>query len=289
MFFIVSVLFLGVTLGQILLFQGKKPREASLVAGGVIFPLAILALGFYYDPARADSPSVIGMIFCSAVAGAPLGYLAGCIMAGVFFVQERFRRRSRQPVKIELLPFTAADFEPLIAWVHHPQLFDLWSHGRFRYPLDHEQLAVHLNLAVSAPPDSASASDDGLVLLAQADPSGVATPNRLYFKAVCGEMQQMVAYAELSNIDGETSRASVELAIVDPSRNDRDQLSDALVWEIMQQAFTQQGLQWLGVVLHRSAAESLECFRKHGFYDPYGKMPSDASRQYLKLIRSSRY
>ena len=185
-------------------------------------------------------------------------------MAGIFFVQERFRRRSQQPVKIELLPFTAADFDTLISWVHHPQLFDLWLRGRFRYPLDHEQLAAHLNRTAGEPPD------------------------RLCFKAVCGEMQEMVAYVELANIDREKACARVERAIVDPLRNDRDHLSEALVWEAMQHAFNQQGLQWLGIVLHHSEAQSLECFRKHGFYDAGNMTPGDEP-EYVKLIRNNRY
>ena len=126
-------------------------------------------------------------------------------------------------------------------------------------------------------------------------------------------MQQMVGYVELADIGREESsvsnepddplalragaadielekpRASIRLAIVDPSRNDRDHLSDALIWEIMQHAFNQHGLQWVGVVLHHSEAESLECFRKHGFYDAYRKVRSWEKREYLELVRNNRY
>ncbi len=289
-FILVSGLFFAVTLGQILLFQGKRPREASLMAGGVVFPLESLAMSLYYAPFNSVDPGFVApMLCCSMVAGAPLGYLAGCIVAGIFFVQERFRRRSVQPVKIELLPFTAADFDTLISWVHHAPLFDLWSQGEFRYPLDHDQLAAHLSLTAGDPPD------------------------RLCIKAVCGEMQQMVAYAELVNIVREESPdgaeagkpavslaparaidlgkpcASIEFAIVDPLRDDRDQLSNVLVLEIMYHAFHQLGLKWLGVVLHLSATESLECFRKHGFFDAQYKAPSRRPVGYQTLIRSNRY
>ena len=46
-FIVIAVLFLGVTLGQILLFQGKQPRKASVVAGAVIFPMGILAVTLF--------------------------------------------------------------------------------------------------------------------------------------------------------------------------------------------------------------------------------------------------
>ena len=42
-FCVIAGLFLAVTLAQILLFEGKKPREASLLAGAVVFPLEIAA------------------------------------------------------------------------------------------------------------------------------------------------------------------------------------------------------------------------------------------------------
>jgi hypothetical protein len=274
-FIIVAVLFLAVTLGQILLFQGKKPRRASLLAGGVVFPLEVLGLALYALGQSREGIDLNGLVtilgftipglICTIPAGTLFGYLAGCVMASVFLFQERYHRRSHRPVSIELLPFTGADFETLIAWVHYPQLFHLWSRDQFRYPLDQDQLAAHLARVAGQP------------------------PNGLCFKAVCGEMQEMVAYVELANIDRATLRSRIELAIVDPTRNDRDQLSTALIWEIMQQAFHGQGLEWLDVVLHRSEAQSLECFCKHGFYDAYAKKPGDAPDEYRKLIRSHRY
>jgi RimJ/RimL family protein N-acetyltransferase len=255
-FFVVSVLFFGVTLAQILLFEGKKPRQASLWAGGVLFPLEILAICLYYAPSNSAGPGfIVAMVICASVFGMPFGYLAGCVMASVFLLLEKFRGRHRPPLEITLLHCTADDFDTLIAWLHNARLFGLWSCGRFRYPLDQEQLAAHRNLTAGE------------------------TPSCLCFKAVCGEMKQMVAYVELANIDREKSRASIELAIVDPSRSDRGQLSKILLAAIMQ-VCSQQGLQWLGVTLHRNAFQSLQCFRQHGFHDE--------QQEYRKLVRSYR-
>ena len=138
--------------------------------------------------------SSIGMLIITIPGGAMFGYLAGCVMAGVFFAQESFGRRSRPPLVIELVAFTAADFDTLIAWVRHLQLFDLWARGRFRYPLDHDQLAAHLCPTAGEP------------------------ANRLCFKAVCGEMQEMVAYVEMANIDRQKLRAASNW----PSSNHRE-------------------------------------------------------------------
>ena len=58
------------------------------------------------------------------------------------------------------------------------------------------------------------------------------------------------------------------------------------MWEILQQAFHQQGPQSLDVVLHRSEAQSLDCFRKHGFYDARSKTPGDEPDGHIRLIWS---
>jgi hypothetical protein len=244
-----------------------------MLAGGAIFPLEmflVAVLGWDQFVGRRAGMGVIGIaglggLVCCIVNGAILGYLAGCIMASVFLAQEMFRRRSRAPASIELLPFTAADFDTLISWVQLPQFFDLWSQGQFRYPLDHDQLAAHL------------------------DSTAGHAPHRLCFKAVCGEMEEMVAYVELASINRKRQRAAVELPIVDPSRHDRGDLSDALVWEIMQEAFDFQCLQWLDVLLHRSEAEATECFRKHGFFEGRHRTAREKPQEYRLLVRNNRY
>ena len=206
-FMIIAGLFLAVTLAQIVLFQGKKPRQASMLAGGVVFPLLIIAVTLFDENRSFGGPGtviffVISSSICTVPGGAMLGYLAGCLVAGIFFVQERYRHRSTQPVEIELRPFTAADFDTLISWVRYGPLFDLWSQGEFRFPLDHDQLAAHLSLTAG---ESRTAC----------------------FKAVCGDMQQMVAYVELADIDREKSpksmcfKAIVELADIDQENGRR--------------------------------------------------------------------
>ena len=148
-FMIIAVLFLAVTLGQILLFQGKHPRRASAVAGAVTFPLEMLCLAIFSTGWRDN---LLPDVFMFAASGALCGYVAGCVMASIFLVQERFRRRSKSPATVELLPFTAADFNTLTCWVHDQQFFHLWSQREFRYPLDCDQLAARLSLTVGEPP-----------------------------------------------------------------------------------------------------------------------------------------
>ena len=269
-FLVVAGLFLAVTLAQILLFQGKKPRQASMLAGGVVFPLECVAVAAWESRNARNGGdafvAIVGSVFCTVPGGVLFGYLAGCIMAGVFFVQERHHRRKTQPAEISFLPLTETDFDTLCAWVRYRPFFDLWSQGQFNYPLDHEQLQARFT---SATPDN---------------------PDRLAFKAVCGEMQEMVAMVELAGIDRERSRANIELAIVDPSRNDRADISGKLLREIVREAFGRQRLYWLRVVLHHSAVESLECFRKLGFYglDRPANAPQEAC-DYIMLARSNRY
>ena len=142
-FIVIAVLFFAVTVAQILLFQGKKPRTASVLSGAVAFPLVVAAVSIASEtngPAGGLVCMLAGSLFLTVPGGAALGYLAGCAMASVFFVQEKFRQRNILPVEIQLLPLTETDFDTLIAWVRHRPLFELWSQGQFHYPLDYEQL-----------------------------------------------------------------------------------------------------------------------------------------------------
>ena len=102
----------------------------------------------------------------------------------------------------------------------------------------------------------ASAELCGDEATATAPPAARAKPRQLVYKAVCGEMQEMVGMVELANIDYERSRANIELAIVDPARSDRAEISGKLVREIVREAFERYGLHWLRAVVCWDAAES---------------------------------
>lgn len=70
--------------GQMLLFGSRRPRRASLVAGAIALPILALASSLVHG---GDAPPAIGLI-CAMMWGAPAGYLAGGIVAGVFLVMD---------------------------------------------------------------------------------------------------------------------------------------------------------------------------------------------------------
>lgn len=82
-FSIVGVLFLGVTAAQVLLFGGERPRQASIVAGAVLLPLAIFvvvmadALRRGANVGSAIGGALAGGLLCALPSGAICGYLAG--------------------------------------------------------------------------------------------------------------------------------------------------------------------------------------------------------------------
>ena len=305
-FCVIAGLFFAVTLAQIVLFQGKKPRAASLLAGGIVFPLEMAAVTFWAAAIRDFRGDfvceLIGTFIGTACIGAPLGYVAGCVMAGVFFVQERLGQKKAPPLEISLAPLTEADFDTLCTWLRHRPLFELWSQEQFRYPLDQEQLEDRFDAAMPAVPEAALTGYTPTASTPPCPPSPRQTGDettllqflkqpekleRLAFKAVTGEMTLMVAAIELSNIDRNRSRANIELAIVDPSLQDRGQISSKLVQAIVEEAFRRQRLHWLRVVLPRQAVESLECFRKQDFYDL--ESTATPSSEYALLVRGRRY
>jgi len=82
----VTLFVLLVGLGQAVLFGGRKPREASLVAGIVAGEVLVFVAGFL-------GPMNLGELLFSAVLFAFLGglsgYLAGALVAAVFLVKGR--------------------------------------------------------------------------------------------------------------------------------------------------------------------------------------------------------
>jgi MFS family permease len=90
----IAVFFAGIGVAQMALFGGNEPRKASWIAG---FPLGFLCgLGgmiaanlLGYLPPYIDSSEIYSIPFFTAIIGGPCGYLAGCLMAGIFLVRER--------------------------------------------------------------------------------------------------------------------------------------------------------------------------------------------------------
>ena len=86
--------------GQAVLFGGKAPRKASMVAG-MLFPLVVGFLVFVYAVVARGRLSgfEFGEFFVNivllCVLGMPLGYVAGGLAAGVFLAIERVWGRSK--------------------------------------------------------------------------------------------------------------------------------------------------------------------------------------------------
>jgi hypothetical protein len=88
----IAVFFAGIGVAQMSLFGGNEPRRASWIAG---FPLGfVCGLGgmitasiFHLAPARSGEILVVSIV--CAIMGGPCGYIAGCLVAGIFLVRER--------------------------------------------------------------------------------------------------------------------------------------------------------------------------------------------------------
>jgi hypothetical protein len=86
----VGIFVAGIGVAQAVLFGGKQPRAASIVAGSFFCPVICLVIvlgiaraqgGFFADNL---SLVIVGVLFGAILVGAELGYAAGCLVAAVF-------------------------------------------------------------------------------------------------------------------------------------------------------------------------------------------------------------
>jgi hypothetical protein len=77
----------AIGLGQVLLFRGKKPREASILTG--VVTLNVMAIAYLiFGPRTPYLAAVVMSVFPILMVGSLLGYLGGGIVAGVFLVMD---------------------------------------------------------------------------------------------------------------------------------------------------------------------------------------------------------
>jgi hypothetical protein len=89
LYFIIGCLFIVVGITQVLLFKGNKPRKASII-GGVLYVSIFYCIGFvqlYFT--GGDLLPLLRTALIMPVFGSFIGYIAGCLLAGVFLIPER--------------------------------------------------------------------------------------------------------------------------------------------------------------------------------------------------------
>jgi hypothetical protein len=85
--------------GQMFLFGSRRPREASLLAGAISLPVIVILTFMFHSSGREPPTALACAIMSALLFGAPAGYLAGGVVAGVFLimdaVQQQLARFSR--------------------------------------------------------------------------------------------------------------------------------------------------------------------------------------------------
>jgi len=100
---IVAGFVLIVGAAQALLYGGKEPRKASIIAVASIYTLAISAAWIVNGPRMYPTVGLLISASFVIAGGAFLGYLAGVIIGGVFLVADKLRNRlSRKHVELNL-------------------------------------------------------------------------------------------------------------------------------------------------------------------------------------------
>ena len=86
----IGLFFVGVGLGQMVLFGGKDPRRASVVSGAALLPVLYIAAVIVVTAIQGERlsprllPGFFSVVIIGAMLGAGFGYLAGALIAGLF-------------------------------------------------------------------------------------------------------------------------------------------------------------------------------------------------------------
>ena len=82
-----------VAVAQAFLSGGKQPRNASIVAGALVFSLAFVAVWIVSGPRFYSTSQFLISAGFTIASGGMLGYLSGVIIGGVFLVADKLRNR----------------------------------------------------------------------------------------------------------------------------------------------------------------------------------------------------
>jgi hypothetical protein len=247
----VAFLFLCVALGQMLLFQGRQPRKASLWVGGVLGPIEAIVLvyimlhlsrGFGRFSPLEVLLAIVLIAIVSILLGVLQGYCAGTLTAGIFLFLERRQPQAVAEIvpEIELEPAGDDDFTTLAMWLSDPSLLRHWRATYPTFPLDRDSLAAR-----------------------RAETAG-AEPSRLMLKAVAQGDHRMLGYLELAGVDRATHVARLELPVIDPAAPQRGELS----MRLLRAAIGRAGQLQVARLFARVPANQkplVRCYRRAGF------------------------
>jgi hypothetical protein len=100
---IVAGFILLVGAAQAFLFGGKRPRNASIIAGAVLFLLSITAVWMVLGRRFYGTAELLVTASFTTACGGMLGYLSGVIIGGVFLVADKLRNRfSPRPAELNV-------------------------------------------------------------------------------------------------------------------------------------------------------------------------------------------
>ena len=78
--------------GQMFLFGSRRPRQASLLTGAVSLPVILVLATILHQSRRGPGYDLCCGIISATMFGAPAGYLAGGVVAGVFLIMDAVQR-----------------------------------------------------------------------------------------------------------------------------------------------------------------------------------------------------
>jgi len=136
---------------------------------------------------------------------------------------------------IRLEPFNRQDYLRLINWVESEEALVQFSGPVFTWPLTHEQLDIYQH-----------------------------TPNRLVYRVVDAETDEVIGHAELNNIDTRNKCARICRILIGDARNRNRGFGKEIIRELIHVGFGELRLHRLDLGVYDFNQQAIKCYQDCG-------------------------
>jgi RimJ/RimL family protein N-acetyltransferase len=132
--------------------------------------------------------------------------------------------------------FDKLDYERLISWIDSEELMIQFSGKEFTYPVTNEQLDNYIS-----------------------------AKNRLIFKTINKDTNEVIGHAELNNIDNKNRNARICRVLIGDVKNRNKGFGNAIINELVRIGFVELKLHRIDLGVFNFNLQAIKCYESCGF------------------------